>query len=144
MQDIYDISFAGATVNIDGITIDDFMDDQNPVDFQDTDVANIEWSCNGRMLRTVKPSAVMMSVTVIPGSPSDVSLQKLLKMCFNNGGTVNLSEANHQIVGRVGVPGGPSYSFSSGTCVSGPLGITAQGSGKFGGNTYTFAFEKVG
>lgn len=145
MQNIYDVSFAGAVVMIDGYQITDFIDDQNPVDFQDTDVANIEWSCNGRMIRTVKPSGIMMSVTVIPASPSDDKLMYLLRHRFNNGGDVNLSEVNTPINARITLAGKhqKSYHFSMGTCVAGPLGPSAQGSGKMGGNTFSFVFERV-
>ena len=145
MQNIYDVSFAGAIVEIDGYQIVDFIDDQNPVDFQDTDVANIEWSCNGRMIRTVKPSGIMMSVTVIPASPSDDKLMHLLRHRFNNGGDVNLSEVNTPINATITLAGmhKKSYHFSMGTCVAGPLGPSAQGSGKMGGNTFSFVFERV-
>lgn len=145
VQTIYDVSFAGANVVIDGYRIVDFMDDQNPVDFQDTDVANAEWSLNGRMIRTVKPSGILMSVTVVPASPSDDKLMKILRHRFNNGGDVNLSVANQPINATITLAGShaKSYNFSMGTCIAGPLGPSAQGSGKMGGNTFSFLFERV-
>ena len=40
-QPLYDVSFAGATIPIDGVTIEDFMDDSSPIDVQDTETCNI-------------------------------------------------------------------------------------------------------
>lgn len=142
---LVDISFAGAIITIDGTVIDKFMDDQNPIEFQDTEVCNMEWSCNGRMIRTIKPNSILMSVTVIPNSNSDRALRKIFKANLLNGGRVKLSEANRMLTASItldrGKGGSMSYNFSNGTCVSGPAGPTALGSGKMGGNTYTFAFE---
>lgn len=144
-KSIYDVSFAGSVVKIGGVTITDFMDDQNPIDIQDTDVCNIEWSCNGRMIRTIKPSAVIISVTVIPGSPSDEALRTIWKKSFINGGGADLNSANESldcsIISQHAEIG--TFTFYGGTCVSGAAAITSNGQGKMGGNTYTFAFENA-
>lgn len=144
-KSLVDISFAGSVVTINGANITSFMDDQNPIEFQDTEVSNIEWSCNGRMIRSVKPSHILMSVTVIPSSTSDKSLRTMLKNNLLNGGKIDLGAANQMLTASVSLKndgdGQRSFSFRNGTCVAGPLGPTAHGSGKMGGNTYTFAFE---
>lgn len=144
-KSLVDISFAGSVVMIGNTVITSFMDDQNPIEFQDTEVSNIEWSCNGRMIRTVKPSHILMSVTVIPSSVSDKALRRLFKPSLLNGGSIDLSEANKMLTASVTLmndaDGERSFNFRNGTCVSGPCGPTAHGSGKMGGNTYTFAFE---
>lgn len=145
MRAIYDVSFAGSIITIGGANIRDFVDDANPVDIQDTETANIEWSCNGRMIRTIKPSAVIMSVTVIPNTPSDNALRTIWKRNFINGGSVSVGEANKNLTASItiGNPRGGSFQFSGGTCLSGAAAVTANGQGKMGGNTYTFAFENV-
>lgn len=145
LDKIYDLSFAGSTITIDGAVVKDFMDDANPIDIQDTETANIEWSCNGRMIRTIKPAAVIISVTVIPNSPSDNRLRTIWKRSFANGGSVSLSEANKGLTCtiQVGRPKGGSFQFAGGSCLSGAAAVTSNGQGKMGGNTYTFAFELV-
>ena len=141
---ITDLSFAGSTISINGVHIKDFIDDQNPIEMQDTEVANIEWSCNGRMIRTIKPAAVMMSITVIPGSGSDRALHSLWEKVFNNGGETSLSWANQPLTCTISPQNKnvPSYRFTNGTMLSGAAAISVSGQGKMGGNTYTFAFEK--
>ena len=142
---IIDVSFAGSTITIGGYSIKDFMDDQNPIDVQDTESCNIEWSCNARMIRTVKPSAVIISVTVIPGSQSDKDLRTLWKDTFSNSGSVQLNQADKALdcVITCGKPGMPSYQFTMGTPIAGAAALTVNGQGKMGGNTYTFAFEQT-
>lgn len=145
MFTMYDVSFAGSKIVIGGAVINDFIDDANPIDIQDTEVANIEWSCNGRMIRTIKPSAVMISVTVVPGSPSDNALRTIWKRNFNNGGQVSTEKADESIncIISTGNPRIGSFTFTGGTCVAGAAAVTANGQGKMGGNTYTFAFENA-
>ena len=142
-QRIWDLSFTGARVMIDGDIITDFMDDANPIEFQDVDTCNIEWSCNGRMIRTAKPSALMVSITVIPGSSSDADLHHIWINSFVGGGTGNLDIVNQRHTLRIRYRSGYGFTLSGGTCVSGPPGAGVNASGKMGGNTYTFAFETI-
>jgi hypothetical protein len=145
MRPIYDISFAGTVITIDGATITDFMDDSHPIDIQETDVSTIEWDCNGCMIRTVKPSAIIMSITVIPGSRSDDQLRTIWKKNLCSEGSIDLGYANRSLSCSIssGNPTVGSYTFTGGTCLSGAAGITSNGQGKMGGNTYTFAFSKT-
>ena len=131
---------------IDGEKISEFMDDANPIDFQDTDVCNIEWSCNGRMIRTIKPNATMCSITVIPGSRSDNVLRKIWAKSYSNGGKVDVAESNklHTMsihYGNNGTSTPQNMKLMNGTCVSGPMLPSVDRSGKMNGSTYTFAFE---
>lgn len=144
-RQITDLSFSGSTLTIAGILIQDFMDDKNPFEVQDADATNIEWSCNGKMIRTVKPTAVMISVTVIPGSSSDLALRRIWRRCMCNNGDVSLGAADQELTCSI-VPKNPhipGYQFSHGTCVSGSPAASVSAQGKAGGNTYTFAFAKV-
>lgn len=145
---ILDVSFSGSTVKIAGTIIKDFVDNRNPVEFQDVDVSNVEWSCNGRMIRTIKPAGIMMSVTVIPGSKSDIALRKLFKESFSNGGAgADTAKANEAITANIVLANagnsGETYDFADGTIIAGPAGPSVSGNGKMGGNTYTFMFETL-
>ena len=51
---LIDVSFAGSTVRVAGITIEDFMDDANPVEFQDVEVSSVGVNCNGVIIRNAK------------------------------------------------------------------------------------------
>lgn len=143
---LIDVSFVGARLEIDGVWINEFMDDANPVEFQDIEPTTVEWSCNGKMIRTVKPCGMLFSVTVVPNSNSDVQLRKMLRMRYPNGGNISLSDADKPITASLLVPKskkGKLFRFEKGTILSGPLSFSANSDGKMQGNTYTFMFEKV-
>ena len=138
---ILDVSFAGATVEMAGVTIEDFMDDANPVEFADVEVSSVGVNCNGNMIRNAKPNVIMMSVTVIPGSDADNKLyQKWKKYRVQGGGSQRNGQWAEALTGSVSVPGGPKRTFSNGTFVSGPPGPSSNGEGKMQGRTYTCAF----
>lgn len=136
---IQDVSFAGSSVTVAGITVTDFMDDANPVEFQDVEVSSVGVNCNGSMVRNAKPNVIMMSITVIPGSQSDTSLYNLWKKYRVQGNWNPQWEQGLTASVTIG-SGRGSRSFSNGTMVSGPGGPSSNGEGKMTGRTYTFAF----
>ena len=141
-MELHNVSLGNYSVQIGNVTVKDFMDEGNPVEMTDCEIANIEWSCNGRMIRTIKPAAVLISVTVIPGSDSDDGLYDLWKDNFSNGGDVK--NPDQVLTANLKFGDNGSVSLTNGTCISGPAGYSSSGPAKMGGNTYTFAFEKHG
>lgn len=136
---IKDVSFAGSSVTVAGITVTDFMDDANPVEFQDVDVSSVGVNCNGSMIRNAKPNVIMMSLTVIPGSQSDERLYNLWKK-YRVQGNYN-AQWEQSLSASVTIGSGRgSKTFSNGTMVGGPGGPSSNGEGKMQGRTYTFAF----
>lgn len=139
---IKDVSFAGSSVTVAGITVTDFMDDANPVEFQDVEVSSVGVNCNGSMIRNAKPNVIMMSLTVIPGSESDNKLYNLWKKYRVQGNFNTQWEEGLSASVSIG-SGRGSRSFSNGTMVSGPGGPSSNGEGKMTGRTYTFAFVEA-
>lgn len=152
---IRDVSFAGSTITITGPTgsavIADFMDDANPIEFQDVEVSTVGVNCNGAIIRNAKPNVVMASITVIPYSESDAKLYEMWSAYRVQGEYKSEWEHECQLdvvlgTGTGGAGGGTGkkdYHLSCGTMVSGPGGPSANGEGKMQGRTYTFAFAKV-
>ena len=137
-----DVSFAGSTVVVGNIIVKDFMDDANPVEFQDVEVSSVGVNCNGSMIRNAKPNTIMMSVTVIPGSDSDNQLYALWKR-YRVQGSWN-AQWEEPLSASVTIGSGRgSRQFANGTMVSGPGGPSSNGEGKMSGRTYTFAFVTV-
>ena len=143
---LLDVSFAGSKITVGGVTIEDFMDDANPVEFQDTEVSGVGVNCNGVMVRYARPNTIMMSVTVIPGSNSDMALYGLWRKYRVQNGVNNAGQWETSLTGSIVTKGarGRTYTFSGGTMVSGPGGPSANGEGKMQGRTYSFAFAVVG
>ena len=154
---IRDVSFAGATVTLSGglignVEIKDFMDDANPIEFQDVEVTTVGVNCNGAIIRNAKPNVVMASVTVIPYSKSDRDLYSAWSKYrvqgeFNDQWedelTLTVDLGTRGSGGSAVGTGKNTYTLECGTMVSGPGGPSATGEGKMQGRTYTFAFAKV-
>ena len=138
-----DVSFAGSRVSVAGINITDFMDDANPVEFQDVEVSSVGVNCNGSMIRNAKPNVIMMSVTVIPGSGNDDQLYALWKR-YRVQGDFNAQWEDSLTASVTALGGKVSRTFNNGTMVSGPGGPSSNGEGKMTGRTYTFAFVTAG
>ena len=89
-----------------------------------------------------------IDLTVIGGAEGTEAanaLRRIFKERYVNGGDVSLAKASEPLTCSIqsGHPSGGSFEFSGGTCLSGAAGISANGQGKMGGNTYTFAFENI-
>lgn len=147
-RQIIDLSANNLTLNIDGKVIKDFMDDANPLEFQDVDLANIDFSCNGAMCRTMKPACVIFSVTVIPGSESYTHLLGIWKKCFSNDGRASHDDtplvATLSCTGSGNTAKNVKLRMRKGTCIGGTPGVGVSSSGKMGGATFSFAFAQVG
>lgn len=147
MKTIRDVSFAGATVVVNGHKLEDFMDDANPVEFPDTEVSTVGVNCNGNMIRNAKPNVVMMSVTVIPCTEDDKYLYDLWRRYRVQDGVNNAIQWEQALQANISVQGlnksKKTWAFSNGTMVSGPGGPSSNGEGKMQGRTYTFAFVSV-
>lgn len=142
---LLDVSFAGSTVTVAGITIKNFMDDANPVEFQDTEVSSVGVNCNGIMIRNARPNVIMMSITVIPGSDDEMKLYDLWKKYRVQDGRNNAGQWETSLTASIVTKGtrGRTYSFTGGTMVSGPAGPAANAEGKMQGRTFSFAFAVV-
>lgn len=153
---IRDVSFAGSTVVLGGgvfgqVTVADFMDDANPVEFQDVEVSTVGVNLNGAMIRNAKPNTIMASITVIPYSQSDLVLYQGWQRYRVQGSwqsewedplTLTITLGNNTR-GSGGGRGRKIYKFSNGTMVSGPGGPVSNAEGKMQGRTYSFAFVTV-
>ena len=144
-NELIDVSFAGASVTLAGITVKNFMDDANPIEIPDTEVTSAGVNCNGVMIRNAKPNIITLSVTVIPGSDEDRRFYDLWKRYRVQNGINNAGQWETSLTGTIVTKGtrGRTYGFSGGTMISGPAGPTSNGEGKMQGRTYTFAFAVV-
>ena len=153
---IRDVSFAGSTVALSGgpfgnIDIKDFMDDANPIEFQDVEVSTVGVNLNGAMIRNAKPNVIMASITVIPFTQTDAQLyagwqkyrvQGKWDATWEQPLTLTITIGNNS-TGGGGGQGRKTYCFSNGTMTGGPGGPVSNAEGKMQGRTYSFAFVTV-
>lgn len=146
-SELLDVSFAGSTVTVAGHTVKDFMDDANPVDFQDVEVTQVGVNCNGVMIRNARPAAAMCSISVIPSSRDDAFFHDLLVKYHLQDGKNNANVWETPLTMQIAL-GKPNtakrvYKLSGGTMVGGPTGVSSSAQGKMQGRTYRFAFAKI-
>lgn len=144
-QPILDVSFAGARVRFSGAIsaeVTDFMDDANPIEVQEVEVSGAGANLNGNMIRYAKPNLVMLSVTVIPLSPSDMALREGIKKFRVQGGQNRHREWEQAVTCTIAVQD-KAFVFTNGTPISGHLAPSSTAEGKMQGRTYTFAFVSV-
>lgn len=158
-----DISSTGSTIQINTrctgkFEISRFSDEGTPFEFNEIEVTGSAPTLNGELITWSKPVAYAAAVTVVPGTPEDVNLRKLLMKSRVNyaGGNVTAVDP-HQVEVRmvVNIPvisienstrQGQQYNhyvFVNGRIVSGPTAPSSNPEGKLSARTYTFVFEQM-
>lgn len=139
-KDIYELSFALSSLYIDGHKIEEFVDDSHPIEFQPVEETNVEWSLNGDLIRCVKPSGILLSVSVWAVGEDNKFLHNLFKERFFNDGNPKLSACDSPITGELQLSSGFSLALASGTVLSALPMADVSSKGRIGGVKYTFLF----
>lgn len=157
-----DISMQGAKLSLScpainaGNIILEFSDEGTPIEFPDIEVAGSAMTMNGELVTWTKPTPITWSLTVIPGSNSDVALRNLLYAGHVGGrkGKAIAQDYVHIASATLEVPSASSwgivttnsnlkFTFSQGRLTSGPTAIGSNAEGKMSARTYKFVFESV-
>lgn len=155
-----DISFTGGSVYIESgfinTNITEFSDEGSPIVCSDIEVTGNAVSLNGQLITWTKPNAYAVSVTVIPGTENDTSLNYLLEACHihptdDDSRTVkaiNIENAKVKMTIMSPIADGAGtrylkYVFTNGRILNGPAGPSTNSEGKMSARTYTFIFEKM-
>ena len=139
------ISGFGGAVNIFasksfpvGLYIDQFADDTDPWDLPDLQIADKAMGLNGDLIIWSKPQPITFSVSVIPGSFSDVNLAILLEANRVGRGKIG---ARDVITLNVIFPAGNFIILQQGAITDGPPASSVASSARLKSKTYKFAFE---
>lgn len=156
-----DISMQGATLTLScpaisaGNIILEFSDEGTPIEFPDIEVCGYAMTMNGELVTWTKPTPITWSLTVIPGSNSDVALRNLLYAGHVGGrkGKAIAQDYVHISSATLSVPSATTFgivtantvnfTFEHGRLSSGPTAIGSNAEGKMSARTYRFVFESV-
>lgn len=132
----------GALFNIDGILgevlVSDLFYEGQVVQFEQMDLAGAATDANGKFYTWRKKNPVVFTISVFPGSESDITLANAMEACMSeNGKYVQIKSAIWQVSNRM------KMYFTNGTITAWLPGISAGGDNRMGPKTYRFAFEKV-
>ena len=157
-----DISMQGAKLTLScpaisaGNIILEFSDEGTPIEFPDIEVCGYAMTMNGELVTWTKPSPITWSLTVIPGTNSDVALRNLLYAGHVGGrkgkaiaqdyvhiSTATLEVQSATTYGIISANSGLSFTFENGRLSAGPTAIGSNAEGKMSARTYRFVFESL-
>ena len=141
-----DVSGFGTVVNLvadltftQGLTLTQFADDTDPLDFAAIAIADKSMGANGDLIVWAKATPLPMVLNVIAGSDDDINLSILANANRVGPGKVSAGDV---IYVTVIYPDGSSQSLTGGRLIEAPFGKSIAGTTfKLKTKTYTFAFE---
>lgn len=125
-----------------GFIITEFADDADPFDLPALQIADSAMGLNGDLIQWAKANPIKATISVIPGSDSDINLALLM-------------EANRVGRGKIGArdiitlaaiyPDGEFITLTNGVITDGLPASSVASAGRLKSKTYNFSFEnKVG
>lgn len=120
-----------------GFTVDEFADDVDPISIEETQPSDFEMLYDGSLYAFEKAAAVMVNMSVIPGSDDDLNLRMLLQAKKGSPSLFPIEDVTSMIITY---PNNGRVMLTGGTILKGPLADSILQTGRKKGNTYTFAF----
>jgi hypothetical protein len=125
-----------------GITITQFADDSDPVDFGSVKIADTAMGLNGDLLRWARAVALPVVLNVVPGSDDDVNLGILADANRVGQGKVS---AYDSITLTVVYPDGTTTTYTGGIITDAMFSKSISSAGRLKTKPYAFSFEtKIG
>jgi hypothetical protein len=156
-----EVSMAGSVVTLTSsnggtLVVTEFAEDADPISISDLEVRKGGMNLNGNLVSWAAPNPITVSISLIPGTKSDVALSNFIRACHLGGKSNTIGDAfiktmTIAIPTSVGSSSGSlaisksskKWTFSNGFITSGPVGQGSGSDGKATTKTYTFTFEKV-
>lgn len=143
-----DVSGFGSVVTLQCIptfpilTITQFADDADPLDFAAIDIADKAMGVNGDLITWAKANPITLVLNVIPGSPDDTNLQLLADANRPAQGKLVAADL---INATVVYPDFSSVTLITGRLMNAMFGKSIASAGRLKTRPYVFAFQdKVG
>jgi hypothetical protein len=121
-----------------GFTVTQFADDSDPLDMPSFELADKGININGDLITWAKGNVIVLNVSVIADSQSDINFRELA-----NANRVGKGKrpAKDVITITALYPNGRAITYSQGAIANAPPDISVTSSGRFKSNTYMFYFE---
>lgn len=139
------ISGAGLSITLvasvtfpNGITLTQFADDTDPLDFPDATIAEYGIGLNGHMVIWQKAIPLQINLSIIPSSTDDANLSILWEA---NRQKKNSNSVKDVISMSVNYPDGTVKSLVSGAILTGAPIKSVQQNGRYKTKTFGFIFE---
>lgn len=121
-----------------GVTIEQFADDADPLDFAAIQIADTAMGLNGDLISWSKAVPIPMVLNVIPGSEADLALTILAD---NNRVGQGKASAYDRITATVIYPDGSRITLPNGVITNYNPGKGIASAGRLKTRSYAFSFE---
>lgn len=123
-----------------GVVLDEFADDADPLDVPEINIADAAMGPNGDLVLWNKPTPIEITINVVPNSVSDRNLAILFEANRISRGK---SGAQDNVSFKAVYPNGDVKGLSSGTIRAGAPMPSGNSSGRLKSRSYKFIFEKA-
>ena len=120
-----------------GFSLSQFADDQDPIQFEETETTGYEFLYDGEPFFFDKASVIKCTVSVIPGSQDDINMKILLQARKSSLSILPLPDTTTM---TITYPDGRRVILASGSILKGPFADSVTTQGRKKGNQYSFAF----
>ena len=131
-----------AAFSFDGISgsigMSDLYYEGSVIQFEQVELAGAQTDANGQIYFWRKKAPVVFTISVFPGSKTDISLSNAMEACLSDVGEFVEIKS-----GRIKYSNGIEMTFSNGAISSWMPGANANGDNRIGPKTYRFVFEKA-
>jgi hypothetical protein len=122
------------------LTVEQFADDADPLDFPDIDIAEVAMGLNGDMVSWSKAKPLPVNLAVIPESVDDMNLA--VALAANRVGKSKQSALDvWTLVGKY--PSGAIVTLDHGKLLSGAISNSINSAGRMKSKVYKFAFQNI-
>src|ERR1051326_693730 len=121
-----------------GFTVTQFVDDADPLDIPNSNVAEATMNINGDLVIKSSPSPITININVLPTTEDDDNLQALLDA---NRPAKGRSFAKDVITMIVTYAGGKRISYTGGAILTGNVGDAVASASRIKSKMYAFAFQ---
>jgi len=121
--------------------LENFSDDQDGINLEEIEIAAVAKTVNGEMLSWAKAGTTIYNVTITvwPGSPSDLLLGAILSA---NTATFGSQPAYDAITLVMSFPNKVPSTYTDGVMVKASPSYSSSSEGRIKTKTYTFAFNE--
>ena len=140
-----DVSFLGSKITViavptfpQGIPIEEFPDDADPINFENIDLTKYAVGVNGDLISWDVANVIPCEINVIPNSEADKNLDILATACRPAKNKVAIKNDITLVVAEVN---GKITTYTGGKIVNVPTGNSASSDSRIKTKTYTFVFQ---
>lgn len=120
------------------ISFSDLYFEGSVIQFEQAEIGGGQIDANGKFFTWRKKNPIVFTISLIPGSVSDLTLQNAMEACLDDTGKQVVIKS-----GFIKYSTGDKMTLTNGTVTAWMAGIGANGDNRLAAKTYRFMFERI-